>query len=379
MYRFPADWYHILKAHVDAGNVSVNEHPAGRLRIYNYTPKVQYDRLWDEVTMWCRGLILDDMGYVVARPFPKFFNWGELDEEKQTELYKRASGGETVYVENKFDGSLGILYPHPVTREPQMATRGSFTSEQAQWANEWIAERHPRGSYPFPSSITFLGEIIYPENRIVVDYGGWRGIVHLATINNSTGRNLRVGVYTHMPHGIFVTNNAQHADESEAATDILEGAHEQASGEDAEGYVLRWALDDYRVKVKFEDYVRLHRIVTGTTARTIWEALSTSGQPSSVVVEEIVEAVPEEFELWVRRTARELRTQYINLMVRAFEEYIRIRALDPGDRKAFALEAVKWEHPDLLFMLLDGRPLKSAVWKRLKPKAERPFREDIDG
>lgn len=371
MTQFHPMWYDMLSAHVDAGNVSVNEHPAGGLFIYNYTPKVQYGRLWDEVTTATRGLILDGDGTIVARPFPKFFNWGELDEDKQSELYGRAAGGETVHVETKFDGSLGILYPHPVTREPQIATRGSFTSEQAQWANEWIAEHHPRGSWPYQNGITFLGEIIYPDNRIVVDYGGWRGIVHLATINNATGRNVKLGVYTHMPHGIF----APKPDPVDfSATEILEGAVDGTmQGEEAEGYVLRWALDDYRVKVKFEDYVRLHRLVTGTTARTIWEAL-VAGQD----VDEILYHVPEEFEQWVRETAAGLKQQFRRIVLDAYNEYFRLRPL-ADDRKEFALEAVKWEHPDLLFMLLDGRDIAPAVWKRLRPKAERPFRSDIDG
>lgn len=369
--KFSDEWYDILQAHVAVGNVTEKEHPAGNYRIYNYTPKVQYGRLWDEVTTVTRGLILDSDGTIVARPFPKFFNWGELDEEKQDELYKRAAKGETVHVEAKFDGSLGILYPHPVTRDPQIATRGSFVSEQAQWANAWIAERHPTGSWPFPKSVTFLGEIIYPENRIVVDYGGWMGIVHLATIDNTTGRNVKLGVYTHMPHGIFVPAPDDIA--GLGATDILDGVRERKDGEEAEGYVLRWALDDYRIKVKFEDYVRLHRLVTGTTARTIWEAL-VAGQD----VDEILYHVPEEFEQWVIETTAGLKSQFERIVLGAYNEYFRIRPL-AEDRKAFALEAVKWEHPDLLFMLLDGRDIAPAVWKRLRPKAERPFRSDIDG
>lgn len=37
--------------------------------MYNYTAKAQYDKLWNEVTLQCRGLILDGDGNVVARPF----------------------------------------------------------------------------------------------------------------------------------------------------------------------------------------------------------------------------------------------------------------------------------------------------------------------
>ena len=55
---------------IDAGLVSV--HTDGTLRILNYTAKATYSRHWNEATIACRGLILDDTDGVVARPFPKF-------------------------------------------------------------------------------------------------------------------------------------------------------------------------------------------------------------------------------------------------------------------------------------------------------------------
>src|SRR5690242_9333607 len=66
-----------LTARVEQRLISVQQHPTEGLYIYNYTPLVQFSRAWDEYTLMCRGLILDDGGTVVARPFRKFFNLEE--------------------------------------------------------------------------------------------------------------------------------------------------------------------------------------------------------------------------------------------------------------------------------------------------------------
>ena len=59
------------------GHVRVQSHPLLPLSIYNYTEKAAYDGIWNEVTLQCRGLIVADNGDVVARPFRKFFNYGQ--------------------------------------------------------------------------------------------------------------------------------------------------------------------------------------------------------------------------------------------------------------------------------------------------------------
>jgi len=56
-------------------------HPTLPLTIWNYTPEVQYGEKWDEVTLACRGLVTDNEGNIVARPFKKFFN---IEENKHT-------------------------------------------------------------------------------------------------------------------------------------------------------------------------------------------------------------------------------------------------------------------------------------------------------
>lgn len=95
----------LLAQHVENRRVRCQYHPTESLYILNYTASCAYERAWDDVTRQCRGLIVHaDTSEIVARPFAKFFNYGEHDAAT---LDLTAP----VRVFDKMDGSLGILYP----------------------------------------------------------------------------------------------------------------------------------------------------------------------------------------------------------------------------------------------------------------------------
>ena len=90
----------ILEKYHKDGLLHKQTHPTYDLTIWNYSQKVQYEKLWDDITMQCRGLVTNSKGQIVARPFKKFFNLEEMDSPP--------SGEFKVY--EKMDGSLGILF-----------------------------------------------------------------------------------------------------------------------------------------------------------------------------------------------------------------------------------------------------------------------------
>ena len=51
-----------LNKYYDEGLLYKQVHPTLPLTIWNYTEKVQYENLWDEITLMCRGLVTDDKG-----------------------------------------------------------------------------------------------------------------------------------------------------------------------------------------------------------------------------------------------------------------------------------------------------------------------------
>ena len=136
-----------LNRYYEDGLLYKQVHPTLPLTIWNYTEKVQYSGLWDEITLSCRGLVTDNIGNIVARPFKKFFN---LEEGKHTPT-------PDFEVFEKMDGSMGIIFKY--SGETIFATRGSFISEQSKWMSDFAT------TYNYQDIIvdgfTYLFEIIY--------------------------------------------------------------------------------------------------------------------------------------------------------------------------------------------------------------------------
>ena len=87
----------------------------------------------------------------------------------------------------KLDGSLIILFHYQ--GEWEVASRGNFASEKAQMARVLLANYHTDLG-TLDREYTYLFEIIYPSNRIVVDYGSAQRLVLLAAVHTQTGVEL---------------------------------------------------------------------------------------------------------------------------------------------------------------------------------------------
>jgi RNA ligase len=230
--------YDKLEKYVTDGLIDVNKHPSEDLYIYNYTRKTQYESLWDEVTLQCRGLVLDGTGEIVAKALDKFFNVGE----EKDELEWKAS--EHVWIQEKIDGSLGILFFY--NNKWHLATRGSFTSEQAIRGMQILEKKYDLKR--FMAEAVYIVEIIYPENRIVVDYGDQEKLVFLSVTSNDTELNWNTAMLVFNGSGIayediVLSNLVFDADATMA--EHLKARNE----ENREGYVLRFWPSNKRVKI----------------------------------------------------------------------------------------------------------------------------------
>jgi RNA ligase len=134
-----------------------------------------------------------------------------------------------------------------------------------------------------------------------------------------------------------------------------------------EGLVVHLTATDERVKIKYAEYVRLHRLVTGLSARTVWEVMSNGGD-----LEALAEPLPDEFHAWVRGVAAELtaaveaRTEQIET---AFAKIV--ATLPEGwGRKEFATAAVRSEHRGALFLRLDNKDYRPGLWQQVRPAGD---------
>ncbi len=341
-----------LAALIAAGYVRCQPHPTADLFIFNYTPKTQYESHWTEWTRRCRGLIVDGQGRTVARPFEKFFNLDELGPNP-------VLPDEPFQVFDKLDGSLGILYW--ADGVAAIATRGSFTGEQARRATALLYAKYAHLLPGLDRSQTYLFEIIYPENRIVLDYGPREELILLAVVDTATGREPR-----HLPTttGFPVVAELPALPHPAAARALDHDA--------AEGVVLRYPTAGLRLKVKFAEYTRLHRILSQVSSLNIWEYLAT-GQSFAP----LLERVPDEFYAWVKATIADLEARYAALEAAARAA---LPAAEPlrSDRKALAAFVQAQPHPGILWRMLDGKPYAELIWKMVRPAFAVPPRGNAE-
>jgi RNA ligase len=360
---------------VKDGTVSCRPHSRWPLDIYNYTSEAM-TKTHDDVTLRrCRGLIVDrETGEIVARPMEAFFNINDtrypetmLDNLPLNPLKTK------IEITEKMDGSMGVIFQYK-DNPPEVATRGSFDSEQAKWATAFL---QALPYFQMPRYQTLLVEIIMSGNQIVVDYGKRESLVLFAVIYKETGEEL---TYEEMAFDngryfglelvpLFTKTVAQCAEEND---------------KNREGYVAKFVSQQrgvsgppLRIKIKFENYKLSHRAMFGMTNRDVWETLS---QDKTIDVASLTPFTPPAFIDWLTG-----KIAYYTLMFKYIEqESIKLARIagSRGDwnRKAvaeFFKQQVLTQHPaestemiflaPVLFSMYDFKDYAKVIWKMLRP------------
>lgn len=310
-------------------------HPEADLWIFNYTAQCQYRRLWTSDTLACRGLILNGAGEVVARPFGKFFNLGDPAAPKLpfTEAFD---------VTEKMDGSLGIYYE--LEGAGQIASRGSFTSVQAVKGTELLREHRLQ----VEPGTTPVFELLAPWNRIVVDYGDREDLILLDCIDHETGLS------TSPPEWSGAVVPVHHIEDPRR----LHGM----ARPNAEGFVVSWQQGAKRVKIKFEEYVRLHRIVSGLSEHRIWEALRAGDDLRALA------GIPDEAYAFIEVTSERILREVADLRSAA-ERVVNAAPLTKPRKDLAAYFFASDANPNLCFSLWDQKDIEHQLWKIVEPKA----------
>lgn len=251
------------------GSIAIKE--SGDLRIVNYINVFDLNK-YEEIS---RGLIVNyKTGEIVARPYDKFYNWGERGRKTSAHI-------QTIM--EKMDGSLGILYRKDDGYA--VATRGSFDSDQAIWATDFLKNFNLDN---LPIEYTLLFEIIYPENRIVLDYQGLEDLVLTGVRNRFTGEYLPfygdVSVYqVAKDYGFSLPKTYNFND----VISIIETCGAEF---DTEGYVVLFA-DGQRFKFKTDDYLTKHKIYSRYSKKLVVENILKTKE----TLDKFLVGYPEEF------------------------------------------------------------------------------------
>lgn len=349
------DW-DVLNEYIENKLIKANKHPQYDIWILNYTPQVQAEKLWDIYTMSCRGLVVDSNGNILARPFKKFKNYeeyqsNEIDFNQEFEVYE------------KMDGSLIILFYYGLVDKWIVASRGSFDSDYSKMAENILNNENLKY---LDNTQTYLFELITPENRIVVDYGDKRDLILLGVVNTALGSEMLHNEIYEKYNELFLIVPKINVNDFEDLLKIVE-----SDDSNREGFVVRFE-NGFRVKLKFQEYVRIHAIVTNVSNLSVWKYLK-EGRDFN----ELLDRVPDEFYNWLKKTIDEIQGEFDEIKTTAVKQFVDVYFYKNKRKgKEFAEYIKDYEYKSLLFCIFNTKNYNHLIWKRIRPVYSKPFQKE---
>ena len=130
-------------------------------------------------------------------------------------------------------------------------------------------------------------------------------------------------------------------------------------GNNAEGFVIRFSNGD-RMKIKGEEYLRLHKIMTEVSTKSVWEVLSNGDD-----MEDLLKDVPDEFYSKIKEYERELLGEYNKIETISTTRFNEFKHLN---KKEYA-EQVKFnKYNSVLFSMYDGKDYSKIIWRMIQPE-----------
>lgn len=277
-----------LAQELAAGVVTCTGHPDLPLAVYTYAHGCWR---WNPVTIRCRGLVVDQhTGLIVGWAMPKFFMAATHERgfpfapplpDEPFELYTKA------------DGSLGTVFFYAGAWHA--ASKSSFTSPQARWAQAWLDERRDQLALFLDPDLTYTVEIVYPDNHLIVDNGPTSTLI-LTAVHLRNGDESRIGNHHtewnaiggslapclgSVPPTPFQAHTIPGAEPGHNPLQpLIELAENntgldgrQVAGHRQEGWVVRFASGT-RAKIKFRAYRDLVEAAATYSAIDVWRAFA---------------------------------------------------------------------------------------------------------
>jgi len=338
-----------LKQHAQHNHVYVIQSPKyPDVVMLHYMDAVQYDNLWTTFNRMCRGLILDMKNkHVLAWPFDKFFNLGQMPETTYDNLVKQGDFETT----EKLDGSMIIAFVDPNTDKLTFTTKGSLDSEHGQYANSLqFTEEQQRIMRAWANEGTLIFELISKRFQIVVDYnkkGYDEGLYLIGYRHDISGHLMSPGSLAVIAEALKVPIFKTY--EFKSLDKLIDTAKDLPVLE--EGFVLRFR-GGLMVKVKGSAYLAAHRFISHLSDRNILEAVAegTAANLATLAPEEYRQDVLDKIDHFNKRVTELEHTCY-NLYSQAPKDV-------PRKDFAFWVNANVPSHfKGFMFQLLDQKPV----------------------
>lgn len=339
------DQIDLLLEMVNNNYVRKYDHPTLPISLYKYTQNCVFEGMWNDITLMCRGLVLDDNYNVVANCIPKFFNYEELQQER----VPKVNLNQPFTVTRKEDGSLIQAFMY--NDELVITSSGGFDNDYTKKAEELLNKSIVR----YFNTYNFIFELICPLSRVVINYNDNEELKLIAIRD-------RYGV----EHD-YLINKVVGAVQKEHFNSIEDLVKEKQSAfKNIEGYVLKFE-DGSRVKFKYDEYFTLHKTVAHVSKMFVWEAMS-KGIPLPL------DNIPDETFSQIKTWQSEILGKY-NLMKIYLEDpinQVKYFMENNASRKDIA-EYIISKYKDIsgiLFRVVDSKDYNDLIWKLIKPTGD---------
>ena len=242
----------------------------------------------------------------------------------------------------KIDGSLVIMFHYE--NYLIFCTRGSFISEQAAKAQEIFRAKYKH--ITINKECTYCFEVIYPENKIVVNYEDLEDLFLISITHTSSGKEINIDTT-----GFKTVNKVD-----KTSIHAFKIGFEEAN---MEGYVVKYTkglTNSLRVKYKFNTYVEKHK----RKSMSVTEIKRSMKNMESINLDNI----PDECYEGVKKIKTQMEEQFKHQKSKIENQYLKITSQNSSPKDV--IEAIKQsEHSSILFAIHRKKPYNMLVWKSL--------------
>ena len=274
---------------------------------------------WNYFLTYCRSITIDvEREMILTAPFDKFFNIDELEITSWDRVKTLMANAKNIEFSNKLDGSICIARYIPEDEDFFVTSSGSLnaTEDQATVLRSIRAmffapeNAHLREFVKDYRDFTCMFEYIATSNPIVVHYTKEDEGLYLIGLRNVHNGGMTdyktLQTIAHI-YQIKVTSIFKGT-----LDDIMELVKTKKSDE-MEGFVIN--IDGHLFKLKTDDYVKIHRLISKMSAPNVIIKAVADG-----IIDDVVAKIPEAYRKDILQIVK-IVEEYQNTNITAAMEY----------------------------------------------------------
>lgn len=223
--------------------------------------------MYDGLFRYCRSIVIDLQNEdIVLLPQSKFHNLNEIDGWMLEDVEDKISKAKEVEVTNKLDGSNqnARYYNGKIIMSGSQALDPNNSWRLAD-GYAMLTDNHVRMMKEFPN-YTFMFEFISQKDAHVVCYSKEQEGLYLFGM-----RNVLTGIEVSYENVVLIAqyNGVKTTEIYKKTLEEIIDESKKYTSDEKEGWVINIIFDDdtnFKVKLKTEDYVHMHKILSKLTS-----------------------------------------------------------------------------------------------------------------